>query len=328
MNTNNICYVFFVFFYCLLSCKDTRKNETIVVNQQKLSDTVIVINKIDSSQIQKKLNVDKEKLVKLFFNSFLKDNHPNYMVFDQIKNNHNRINIKKYIDLNINGLEYPTYLFTFSYENDAPYQSLLLTNKNHSDGLILFEKVINEGEYLRISTIKKNKIRNTQYEIEYYEYDDLGNISGNKNKKDSTVIVSNEFEIKNGKFIPYSSQKVDKVNLISNKWFGTYNTWFSYGEIGGTNAGWELEININKENIIASGNGYQIGFTDELNAVEDGNKLILKYKKNIDGYTLGENMNTEFVLIEDKGKYFVQSEWVDSDILTKPEKYGYKIMKE
>lgn len=328
MNTNNILYAFFIFFYCLISCKDAKKNEAIVVNQQKLSDTVIIINKIDSLQIQKKIDVNKEQLIKLFFNSFSKDNYPNYIVFDQVKNDHDRINIEKYKDLNINGLKYSTYLFSFSYENDAPYQSLLLTNKNHSDGLILFEKVINEGEYLRMSTIKKSRIKNTQYEIEYYEYDDSGNISGNKNKKDSTVIVSNEFEIKNGKFIPYSSQKFEKANLISSKWFGNYTAWFSYGEIGGMNTGWKLEIDINKENIRASGNGYQIGFIDELNAVEDGNKLILKYKNNIDGYTLGENMDPEFVLINDSGKYYIESKWVDSDILTKPEKYGYVIIKE
>ncbi|UFH30398.1 hypothetical protein LNP04_10435 [Chryseobacterium sp. C-71] len=122
-------------------------------------------------------------------------------------------------------------------------------------------------------------------------------------------------------------KKNEKANLISNKWFGNYTAWFSYGEIGGQNVGWELEIKINKENIIASGNGYQIGFTDELNALEDGNKLILKHKKNIDGYTLGENMDTEFVLINDNGKYFIQSKWIDSDILTKPDQKGYKISK-
>ncbi len=45
------------------------------------------------------------------------------------------------------------------------------------------------------------------------------------------------------------------------------------------NAGWDLEINITGENSIASGNGYQIGFKDELTATEEGNKLILKHKK-------------------------------------------------
>lgn len=45
------------------------------------------------------------------------------------------------------------------------------------------------------------------------------------------------------------------------------------------NTGWDLEININEENIIAYGSGYQIGFKDELTAMEEGNKLILKHKK-------------------------------------------------
>lgn len=123
-------------------------------------------------------------------------------------------------------------------------------------------------------------------------------------------------------------QKNIKSGSISNKWLGTYKTYFNYGEIGGVKAGWKLEIKIDKDNIIASGDGYQIGFKDELMMIEEGDRLILKHKKNLDGYSLGENMNPEFVLFEDKGKYYVQSEWVDSDVLTKPEKNGYKINKE
>ncbi len=35
-------------------------------------------------------------------------------------------------------------------------------------------------------------------------------------------------------------------------------------------------------------------------------------------------MNPEFTLIENKGNFYIQSEWIDSDIITKPEKDGLK----
>lgn len=120
----------------------------------------------------------------------------------------------------------------------------------------------------------------------------------------------------------------EKHNTISNKWFGTYKTRFSYGEIGGTNAGWDLEITVNEKNITATGNGYQIGFKDELLANENGNELTFKFKKNIEGYSLGESMNPEFILKEFNGKYYLESEWIDSDIITKPEKNGFVVKKE
>ncbi|MEY8758751.1 hypothetical protein [Chryseobacterium tongliaoense] len=117
-------------------------------------------------------------------------------------------------------------------------------------------------------------------------------------------------------------------NNIDKKWYGIYKTRFDYGKIGGMNAGWDLKININSENITASGSGYQIGFKDELTATVEGNKLILKHKKTLDGYSLGENMNPEFTLIEDNDKFYVRSEWIDSDIITKPKKNGFIISKE
>ncbi|NML70329.1 hypothetical protein HHL23_11020 [Chryseobacterium sp. RP-3-3] len=124
-----------------------------------------------------------------------------------------------------------------------------------------------------------------------------------------------------------TSTLVQKSN-IDKKWYGIYKTRLDYGKIGGMNVGWDLEININSDNITASGSGYQIGFKDEVTAMEEGNKLILKYKKNLDGYTLGENMNPEFILIKDNRNFYIQSEWIDSDIITKPDKNGFKISKE
>ncbi|WBV51292.1 hypothetical protein [Chryseobacterium gambrini] len=297
------------------------------MNHKSLSDTIIVVNKIDSSMIQEKLNVNKEKIVNLFFNCFSKDDHPSYVVFDQVKNNHHLIDIKKYKDLEISGINYPTYLISFSYENDVLYQSLLLTNIKNTDGLVLFEKVINEGEYLRISKINKDKITNVQYKIEYYEYDNDGNIIKEKGKRDSLAILSNVFEVNNEMILNSLFKNLNATKSISKKWLGIYKARFNYGKIGGVNAGWDLEINVNKATITASGNGYQIGFMDELNAVEKDNKLVLNYKKNIDGLSLGENMNPEFIITEENGKYYIQSEWIDVDVLTKPKKNGYEIYK-
>lgn len=113
----------------------------------------------------------------------------------------------------------------------------------------------------------------------------------------------------------------------SNKWFGTYSAYYSYGKIGGENAGWTLDIKISNDSIIASGDGYQIGFTDLLIAKENGNELLLNHFKNLNGYNLGSKMNPEFVLIENKGKYFIKTKWIDSDIVTKPKELGYEILK-
>ena len=115
---------------------------------------------------------------------------------------------------------------------------------------------------------------------------------------------------------------------LSNKWIGKYSTYFSYGKIGGENAGWNLEIEISNDSIIAAGDGYQIGFTDLLIAKESDNELVLNHLKNLKGYKLGTKMDPEFVLIENKGKYFIKTKWIDSDIVTKPNKLGYEITKE
>jgi len=123
------------------------------------------------------------------------------------------------------------------------------------------------------------------------------------------------------------SVKLEKMKL-SNKWIGKYSTYFSYGKIGGENAGWNLDIEISNDSIIANGEGYQIGFKDLLIAKEKDNQLILNHLKNLNGYKLGAKMNPEFVLIENKGKYFIKTKWIDSDIVTKPKELGYEIIKQ
>ncbi|WP_412850358.1 hypothetical protein ACL0VS_11930 [Chryseobacterium sp. PMSZPI] len=145
-----------------------------------------------------------------------------------------------------------------------------------------------------------------------------------KDAKTSVTQVIKADTVTSGQKTPSSLQTI----AINKKWYGIYKVRLNYGEIGGMKAGWDLEININGENITASGSGYQIGFKDELTATEMGNKLILKHKNNLDGYTLGKNMDPEFILIEDNGSFYVQSEWIDSDIITKPETKGFKILKD
>ena len=115
---------------------------------------------------------------------------------------------------------------------------------------------------------------------------------------------------------------------ISKKWHGKYSAYFDYGKIGGDNAGWGLELEINKNEIKASGDGYQISFSDLLSAKENDNKLILNHLKNISGYKQGADMNPEFELIEKNGKYYIKSKWIDSDIVTRPLSLGYEIDKE
>ena len=94
------------------------------------------------------------------------------------------------------------------------------------------------------------------------------------------------------------------------------------------NAGWNLRIEISNDAIKASGDGYQISFSDILTAKEDGNKLILTHYKNLSGYTLGDKMNPEIILTEDKENYFVTTKWIDKDIITKSTKLGFEISKE
>ncbi|MBZ4044408.1 hypothetical protein [Flavobacterium hibisci] len=123
------------------------------------------------------------------------------------------------------------------------------------------------------------------------------------------------------------SVKLQKIK-IPNKWIGKYTAYFSYGKIGGENAGWNLDIEISNDSIIASGDGYLIGFKDLLAAKESNNELVLNHLKNLNGYKLGAKMNPEFVLIENKGKYFIKTKWIDSDIVTKPKELGYEIIKQ
>lgn len=116
-------------------------------------------------------------------------------------------------------------------------------------------------------------------------------------------------------------------NNISEKWYGNYSIWLDYGEIGGEKVGYAITIDITKDSIKATGDGFQIGFEDLLSVKEEGNKLILYHMKNLYGYKQGEDMNPKFIMIEDCNNYYITTPWINSDVITKPNKLGYNITK-
>ncbi|MES2829344.1 MAG: hypothetical protein V4687_14375 [Bacteroidota bacterium] len=115
---------------------------------------------------------------------------------------------------------------------------------------------------------------------------------------------------------------------IPASWLGKYTAYFSYGDVAGQAAGWELEINITKDKITAKGKGFQMAFMDELKANVSGSKLVLTHLKNVSGYTTGKKMNPEFTLVKNQGNFYVKSEWIaGGDVKEKPTALGYKIDK-
>lgn len=118
-----------------------------------------------------------------------------------------------------------------------------------------------------------------------------------------------------------------EVSDIDKKWIGNYSVKLNYGETQGLYSGLTIKIMIKKDSILASGEGYQIGFKDLLSANNDGNKLIFNQLKNLEGNDLGSTMKPEFILIEQGGKYYIQSEWIDSEFVNKKNNLGYEIEK-
>lgn len=87
-----------------------------------------------------------------------------------------------------------------------------------------------------------------------------------------------------------------------------------------------MNIEIKVDGIVASGDGYQMGFKDELIGTDSGNKILLHHKNNIYGYKLGKKMNPEFVIEKYGNEYYILSDWI-SDVKEKPTNIGYKLTK-
>jgi hypothetical protein len=111
-------------------------------------------------------------------------------------------------------------------------------------------------------------------------------------------------------------------------WNGKYTVYLSYGKIAGANAGIQLDITITPNSIIGTGEGFQLYFKDKLKASPAGNKLTLRHVKNLEGSAYGKTMNPEFVLTHDKGKFYLQSKWINgTDVVEKPTQHGYLVEK-
>lgn len=118
----------------------------------------------------------------------------------------------------------------------------------------------------------------------------------------------------------------DKYKAISNKWTGVYTAYFSYEKIGGEKTGWELNISINKDSILAFGDGYQMGFKDLLLGEEYEDKILLYHKENIYGYKQGKKMTPEFTIHKNNNDFFVTSDWI-SDVSNNSTELGYRLEK-
>ena len=136
------CIIFFMSF-----CKKETKIKSVYSIESSLKLNVIdtLIESIDSSKISN-IQDNKQKIIELFFKSFQKDYNKPVINFNQVKNNHEKIEVKKYVDFIFNGKTFKTFLISYSYENDELYRSILLANTVLEDGLIIYEKVLDEGE--------------------------------------------------------------------------------------------------------------------------------------------------------------------------------------
>jgi len=170
-----------------------------------------LIDAIDSSKINN-FKGDKEKIIELFFKSFQKDYNKPVINFNQVKNNHEKIEVKEYVDFIFNGKTFKTFLISFPYENNELYRSMLLTNTLLDDGLIIYEKVLDEGEYLRTSKIDENIITNNLFRIEYFKYDKKGNISKQLLNKNSILFLTRNYLIQENYLIEYYKEASKKIN--------------------------------------------------------------------------------------------------------------------
>ena len=202
------CIIFFMSF-----CKKETKIKSVYSIESSLKLNVIdtLIESIDSSKISN-IQDNKQKIIELFFKSFQKDYNKPVINFNQVKNNHEKIEVKKYVDFIFNGKTLKTFLISFSYENDELYRSILLANTVLDDGLIIYEKVLDEGEYLRTSKFKKNIIINNLFKIEHFKYDKKGNISEQLLSNDSILFLTRNYLIQENYIVEYYKEPYIKIN--------------------------------------------------------------------------------------------------------------------
>lgn len=149
-------------------------------------------------------------------------------------------------------------------------------------------------------------------DVEKYKIIDTVNIKKNVPINELKVEKS---RIDNGVNLIYNQQLLKSWRFkINNQaqinWKGTYSVNIDYGkldEFSEMTIDYDIEISNNK--CIFSGMGYQTSFTDQCKIEEKGNRLILKYEKNIegDGFSDHSKIDTLAILILKNNKYYIKS---------------------
>ena len=119
-----------------------------------------------------------------------------------------------------------------------------------------FTKKINlDTPYTPISPRQTSLLKLISSSQEQWEVIETFNVKSDKDETKETDWRNKKID----EFITKSNLKEDNKTLPSN-WIGQYSVYFDYGNTGGQNTGWELDIDINSTNITAKGDGFSNWF--------------------------------------------------------------------
>lgn len=201
-NTTNIIGLFFLLL--IFSCKE--KNNKIISEtidsfafnpietrdtlKNSAIDSIIYFDTIIKSKINDDSKIDKAKILELYLSNLKKEKENPWRILNWIETRLDMVKIAAYDTLTINESKFPIYLIHYYFENDADYHALLLTDLNDTNAVILYENTSPEIEYLRVSQWTGNKIESNIYEIDPFEYENGGDIIGEKQIPDTTKLYS------------------------------------------------------------------------------------------------------------------------------------------
>ena len=126
--------------------------------------------------------------------------------------------------------------------------------------------------------------------------------------KENTVTISKE-TVRNKKY-PGDSLLSESAKAIDNHWLGNYNLNIDYGKLDNVSEmSIDYDIEISSDKCTFSGMGYKTYFTDLCKIEENGNQLVLKYLKAIDGDGFSDHSHlTDLgIIIYKEGKYYLKS---------------------
>lgn len=115
---------------------------------------------------------------------------------------------------------------------------------------------------------------------------------------------------KSGTIKNTSINQIQSANLINNNWQGTYNLNIDYEKLDNVSEmSIDYDIEIYNEKCTFSGMGYKTYFTDLCTIEENGNQLVLKYIKTIDGdgFSDHSNLTNLGIITYKEGKYYLKS---------------------